>query len=310
MAKKPYIAIVGGQTLLGREIRDLAMNSSFEVKSLDTTDGEGKTIIPGDNDELEIMQPIDPEVIAGAKAVILAADQQSAQRILKMNPRCLIDLGGFLEDAPAAKLLAPMLQKSQPGRLSVIPHPGAIMLGLFYQRLGAAVVRSVVNVFQPASDLGPAALTELQQQSIALFNFQGMKKEVFDTQAAFAMLAQYGDEAPVKLETSEQRLKKHLAALGHKPSLRLIHAPVFHGLTASVWTEFAQDASPAGLAGEHLDVYAADLEAPSNVSVAGQDGVSAGGIRAEGHSMWFWLAADNHRLVAKNAMMIVEELDA
>ncbi len=323
MAKKPYLAVVGGQTLLGREIRDLAAHSRFEVKALDTTDGEGKTLIPGENDEVEIMQPIDPQVIAGATAVILAADQQSAQRILKMNPRCLIDLGGYLENSPAAKLRAPMLEgktADKPGRLSVVPHPAALMLGLFYRRLNAVEtpLHSVANVFQPASELGPAALIELQQQSIALFNFQGLKKEIFDAQAAFAMLAQYGDDAPVKLATAEERLQRHLGALLEEqvqPSLRLLHAPVFHGLTASVWAEFGSGADlekiGAGLAMEHLDVWGSELEAPSNVSMAGQDGVSVGGIRIDRRrpSMWFWLAADNHRLVAKNAMMIVEELE-
>jgi hypothetical protein len=60
-----------------------------------------------------------------------------------------------------------------------------------------------------------------------------------------------------------------------------------------------------------VNVHGADVEAPNNVSVAGEDGISVGAIerdRQNPQAAWFWLAADNHRLSARCATSIAERL--
>ena len=66
---------------------------------------------------------------------------------------------------------------------------------------------------------------------------------MFDAQVSFNLLPSYGEDAKQKSETVEQRIERHLATLLARdskrgaplpmPSLRLVHAPIFHGYTFS-----------------------------------------------------------------------------
>ncbi len=98
------------------------------------------------------------------------------------------------------------------------------------------------------------------------------------------------------------------------PSLRLIHAPVFHGYTFSFWIEFEDSPSAAdiedALRDAPFDLRSADMEPPDNVGVAGQSGIAVGAIasdRNNGNAVWIWAAVDNLRLVAENALAIARE---
>ena len=71
----------------------------------------------------------------------------------------------------------------------------------------------MAHVFEPASERGKRGIEELQQQTIAVLNFQKLKTDVFDTQAAFNMLAAYGEEAEEGLDVVEARLISHLETL-------------------------------------------------------------------------------------------------
>ncbi len=322
---KPYFALVGGQTLLGRDLRDLAAERQLSLKSFDTADAEGQTLVRGEDGELEILQPIDPQVIAGAQAVFLAAEAESSQKVLRMTARHLIDLTHHLEDVPAARLAAPALLPLEPTRLSTVPAPAALALAYFLSRaaLAAPLARSVATVLVPASEWGTSALTELQQQTTALLSFQTLHKTHFDAQAAFTLLAALGEESPWNLSRLEARVDRHLVSLLAKlpgapvppPSLRLVQAPVFHGLSVSVWLQFAGPVDWPGLeallASPFINVHSADVEPPHNVEVASQDGLSVGAIQRDRHdpsAAWFWLAADNHRLAAQCAVSIAESL--
>jgi aspartate-semialdehyde dehydrogenase len=67
----------------------------------------------------------------------------------------------------------------------------------------------------------------------------------------------------------------------------------------------------AALGSPEVDVRGGDLEPPNNVGVAGQDGIAVGAIapdRNHPNSYWFWVAADNFRLMAENALAVVRSL--
>ena len=317
---KPKLALVGGQTLLGREIIENA--TDFDVHPMDTTDDEGKTLVR-DSDDLALMSPVDEKIVAAASVVMLAGDLESTAKVRKMRTRDIIDLTGILEIDPTARLRSPLSETPIARDLSpveVISHPAATMLALFLRSLQAAspIRQSIINVMHPASEFGTAGITELQQQTVALLSFQQVQKKVFDTQAAFAMLARLGEEAPHDLDKIEQRIDRNLKALllgaVPQPSLRLSQAPVFHGLSASAWVLFEEVPDLARLsallAKAGLDLRGPDLEPPTNVGVAAQDGIAIGAIEADRNqprAAWFWLAADNHRITAQNAILVARE---
>jgi aspartate-semialdehyde dehydrogenase len=328
LTERPLIALVGGDTLLAKEIREVLGETKPAPRvQLISAAADGAAKLAAEDDEPIVMAPLSAESLAGARVAFLAGSPASSRRALKVNPTggpLLIDLAGGLEEQPEARLRAPSADSAPhpagASPIQVIAHPAAIALAMFLGRLSrkVAIRRSVVHVFEPASERGQRGLDELQQQTVGVLSFQKLKTDVFDTQLAFNMLARYGEEALEPLETIEQRVEKHLASLltawpgVPMPSLRVIQAPVFHGHSISAWVEFEEnpgaDALAKILSESGLDVRTE--EPPSNVGMAGQSGLSVGAIAVDHNqprASWFWLASDNLRLAAENAVAVAKE---
>jgi len=202
-------------------------------------------------------------------------------------------------------------------------HPASIALALFLTQLrkAGAIRRSVVEVFEPASERGKEGIDELQKQTVGLLSFKPLPKEVYDAQVSFSLLPRYGSDSPHSLEEIELKIDRHLASLlagaGNvpMPSLRLIQAPVFHGYSLSAWVEFesnpGREAMVEALTLPRIDLRAKDEEPPTNVGVAGQGGITVGAItpdRNEPKAFWFWVVTDNLRISAENALEVAREL--
>jgi aspartate-semialdehyde dehydrogenase len=324
------IALVGGETLLGREIRDVLAETALgrQLRLVAAVDEESGTLteIGG---EPAFLAKLDTDAVEDASVVILAGSAESSKVAIEANPSALIiDLTYAAEQDPAARIRAPQVEGSEyeldHTGPQIVAHPAATAIAMVLKRLHAnyPILRAVVHIFGPASEYGLAGIEELQQQTANLLTFQPVPKKVFDTQLAYAMLAQLGSEAPVPLSESEDRIERHVASLLERmdgvpmPSLRLIQAPVFHGFSFSFWVEFdeapvASDIEDAmSMNNEVFDVRAGDLEPPNNVGVAGQSGIAVGAItpdRNSGSAFWIWAAADNLRLAAESAAMIAGE---
>ena len=271
---------------------------------------------------------LDPDAVEDAAAVILAGSAASSKTALDANPPGLvIDLTYAAEEDPEARIRAPQVEGADyevdHAGPQIVAHPAATAIAMVLQRLNATypIARAVIHIFEPASECGTEGIEELQQQTVNLLSFQPVPKKVFDTQLAYAMLAELGEEATISLAEMEDRIERHLASLLERlegvpmPSLRLIQAPVFHGYSFSFWIEF-EDAPGASeiedaMNHEPFDVRAGDLEAPNNVAVAGQSGIAVGAIapdRNNGNAFWIWAAVDNLRLAAESAVMIAGEI--
>ena len=320
--------MVGGDTLLAKEVRDLLGEDKPAPRvQLISAAADGSTLLSLEEDDTAVLIPLNAESLEGASVAFLAGSQASSRRALKLNPPggpVLIDLAGALEDQPNARLRAPSVEPARNGPDSpiyVVAHPAAITIATILSRVSvaAAIRRSVIHIFEPASERGQRGIEELQQQTVAALSFQKLKQDVFDAQAAFNMLARYGEEALEPLEGVEQRLERHLASLlaawpgVPMPSLRLIQAPVFHGHSFSMWIEFENNPTLAAIA-EALAQGGVDVrpdEPPTNVGIAGQSGVSVGAIGADNNNaraIWLWAVADNLRIAAENAVAVAKEI--
>ena len=325
---RPHVAVVGGDTLLARELRDLLGESQPAPRiELISANAESLAVLGAEDEEAVVMSPLQAASLEGAQVAFLAGSPASSRRALKLNPAdgpLLIDLTAALEDQPAARLRAPSAESerspSKPAAIQVIAHPAAIALTMLLSSLArcAAIRKSIVHVFEPASERGKKGLEELRQQTVAVLSFHKLKTDVFDTQLSFNLLARYGEEAMEPLEGVEQRIERHLASLLAAwptipmPSLRLIQAPVFHGHSFSVWVEFEDNPGAQALAralgDAGLDVRPDDP--PSNAGIAGQSGLSVGAIAADPNqprAAWLWMVADNLRLAAENALAVARE---
>ena len=326
-------ALIGSESLLGREIRDVVATSGadFDLRLI-AADEEEPGRLTRVGDELATVANLNAVNLADASAVFLAGSPEFNRKALEVTQSPVIDLTYVTEDRPEVRLRAPFIEEMNEegvdpqGDFHLIAHPAAIAIALFLRRLEMQdpVRRSVIQVFAPASELGVQGVEELQQQTVSLLSFKQMPKAIFDTQLSFNLLAQYGEEAPQKLEELEMRIERHLATLlalpgdgdgAPMPSIRLIQAPVFHGYSFSAWVEFESnpgvDALENNLQSAHIEVRTQEFEPPTNVGQAGQSGITVGAITADrndAESCWFWIVADNLRMVADNAVAVAKQL--
>jgi aspartate-semialdehyde dehydrogenase len=321
------VAVVGGDTLLARELRDV-LESAGEAPRIHliSAAADHSSALSADEEDMVILAPLSADSLEGCAVAFLAGSPASSRRALKVNPQGgpkLVDLTGALEEHPQARLRGPSAEPAgtpAPSGLQVIAHPAAIALTLLLARLGAyAPLRSVVaHVFEPASERGQRGIEELRKQTVGVLSFQKLDTTVFDTQLAFNLLARYGEEALEPLESIEERIERHTASLLAAwpglpmPSLRLIQAPVFHGHSLSLWVEFASSPDAAALS-DALAAFGIDVrtgEPPSNAQISGHSGLSVGAIqvdRNQPRACWLWVVFDNLRLAAENAVAAVRE---
>jgi aspartate-semialdehyde dehydrogenase len=174
---------------------------------------------------------------------------------------------------------------------------------------------------EPASEYGREAMDELHQQTVNLLSFQTLPREQYDAQVSFNLLPELGEAAKVKLGVTEERIRRHYAELseGRLPglALQMVQAPVFHGYVLSVLVELGEAASvgdvETALAGDHIDLVSAASDPPSNLSAAGQEDIMVrvrkdSGEGEKGTRFWIWLAADNLKVMALNAIACATEL--
>jgi aspartate-semialdehyde dehydrogenase len=327
------IVLVGGETLLGREVRDVLSESSLgqQLRLLATEPEETGKLTEIDG-AASFLARLEPDALENAAVIILAGSRDSSVKALEAHPSgTVIDLTYATEDDPEARVRSPLAERGDAETDIPAPdgagkwiaaHPAATAIAIVLERLHRAwpISQAIVHTFEPASERGKAGIDELQQQTVNLFSFQPLPKKVFDAQVSFNMLARWGDEAGERLEDVEERIERHLATLLDRtggvpmPSLRLIHSPVFHGYSFSLWIEFEDAPGPSevemALSGDPVDLREGGLEPPHNVGVAGQQGVAIGAItpdRNNGNAVWLWMAADNLRLAAETAALIARE---
>lgn len=321
---------MGAETLLGRELEEVLKDRVHDaVVNSFSASGEGN--FGEEEGEAVYVEPLTAERLKGSRALIVAGSREGAQKAYDLAKAAgghpaVIDCTGYLEDHPEIRIVSPLVEPSDhpQGWLYEIAHPAASALALVLARLTKyrGVRQVVANVFEPVSERGRRGITELQKQTTNLLSFKPLDKEVFDAQVSFNMLSQFGEEAPTKLASVEQRVTRHLTTLLSRqtakiptPSLRVVHAPVFHGYSISLWAEFETtvNASEAGeaLASAQIEVRSAQDPAPDNVGAASQSGLIAGDIRVDENNpraLWIWIVGDNLRLTADAVSEIVSSL--
>jgi aspartate-semialdehyde dehydrogenase len=327
------IGIVGASSLAGKELSDELADSllgASEFVFLDDDDAAGLMTAAGD--EAVFIRRIESGSFERLDFIFFAGDAQTTKKNwdqAKRSGASIIDLTGSLEQEPGALVRAPWVAEALGGNERALrgpdlqtpavisAHPAAMMLALAAARLKAklSLISVAATVMEPASEHGKHAMDELHQQTVNLLSFQSLPREQYDAQVAFNALPMLGESAKVDLGGVRRQIARHFAELsgGLLPELALqvVQVPVFHGYVASMLVEFAEMTSAEqveiALSGEHMDVVTSESEPPSNLSAVGQEDVmvrvnSASEEGGEGKRFWLWLAADNLKLGAVNAI--------
>jgi aspartate-semialdehyde dehydrogenase len=344
IAGKPYrIGIVGASSLAGKELSDALAESPLAACDFVLLDDDDAGQITTAGDEVTFIQKIDADSFAGIDFVFFAGDPETTTKYWKtarLAGASIVDMTYALEREPGVVVRGPWASpaaaasaesRTQPRAKEpdlttpavVSAHPAALMLLLVANRLHAKCpLRSLsATVFEPASEHGRAAMDELHQQTVSLLSFQSLPREQYDAQVAFNLLPSLGEAAKIKVAATRDRIVDHYAALsaGGVPDafVQLIQAPVFHGYAASVLVELQGTATSEEMElaalGEHVDIVGPESEPPSNLSAAGQADILVRVSPPKASDgpfsrFWLWLAADNLKLAALNAIACATEL--
>lgn len=296
--KSLRIALMGAGTLLGKALSDELASSAFasaDIRLLDD-DEEVQGKLAAVDDEITLIQRVEPDSLDGCDFVFFACDPATTKKHLRQALKagaCIVDLSGELEKAPGVLVRAPWIPErpanASPGargaaktptpdldtRAVVSAHPVAVLLAML-----AARTQKVgplhglwATLLQPASEYGHAALEELHQQTANLLSFQPLPTEVFGGQTAFALAVSFDAAGQTALSTAADRIRRHYAKISSVPAsslaLQVIQVPVFHGYALSVSVEFphpvAAGALAKALAGSHVRIVTDATAFPGNV---------------------------------------------
>lgn len=328
------VAVVGAGSLKGKEVKDVLSERSFpsdDVKLLDDEETLGQLESVGD--EPTFIQQATPEQMEDVDFTFYASDEAFTTKTWRLAQDAgseIIDMSFALESEPGAVLRAPLVERELglPHKVElktapvVVAHPAAAVLALLLARLQKVrEIRGVVaTVLEPASEFGKRGMDELHDQTVNLLSFQQMPMNVFGTQVAFNLGSGYGEGVKPTLRATEIRILSHFSRITAGkvplPSLMLLHAPVFHAHTFSIYIDLAsplgQDEIEAALSGEHVEITHSQDDAPSNVNVAGAEDILVS-VRADVQrdtGVWLWVAADNLRVAATMAVNCAEDMVA
>lgn len=336
------IGIVGASSLVGKELSEAlgeSLLAASDVVLLDGDESAGQMTATGD--EVSFIQRLEPSAFERLDFVFFAGDPATTKKHWQDARRAgasIVDMTYALAGEKEVLVRSPWVtaalaaeknashKKTRPDlntHAVVAAHPAAVMMALVAARLREKLPLSGIaaTVMEPASEHGRAAMDELHQQTVSLLSFQGLPREQYDAQVAFNLLAELGESAAVKLTVAGERIQEHYQALADEAlpslSLQIVQAPVFHGYTMSLVVDFAKPVSAdhvaSALNGDHIDVVGSAQDSPSNLNATGRADIMVrvgSGLddRSERTRLWLWMAADNLKLMALNALECAAEL--
>ena len=338
-AGEPYsglfrVAVVGAASLKGKEVKDVLSERSFpaeDVKLLDDEESLGQVEAVGD--EPTFIQQVTPEHLEDADFTFFCSDEAYTAKTWRLARNAgseIIDMSYALDGEKGAALRAPLVERELGVRQKVgletapvvVAHPASAVLALLFARVQKVrEIRNIVaTVCEPASEYGKRGMDELHDQTVNLLSFQQMPMNVFGTQVAFNLGSGYGENIKPSTRATELRILNHYTRITNGklplPSLMLLHAPVFHAHTFSIYIDLAspfdQSELQAALSGEHVQVTHSQDDEPSNVNVAGAEDILVS-VRPDVQrdtGVWLWAAADNLRVSATMAVNCAEEMVA
>jgi aspartate-semialdehyde dehydrogenase len=319
----PRIVIAGASSLLGAELKSLLEQSRFAGWDISLVDEEAAAgTLTEAGGEPAVIRPVEEGTFDRAKLIFFSGSAQFTSANLaaaQSSHATVIDLSGAALDVREASVWFAAGDVDKGKAVYAIPSAPGLITGKLFAALGNALSRLALLFFRPVSEAGRAGVEELEAQTSQLLSFQSVGQPVFDTQVAFNLLDHYGSASHHNLASVRERIRREVSlATGEnpvKPSVQVLHAPVFYGYT---FVALAELKSPQ----DRQSVVDACLKA--GFSVDATEPLPLGNLTASGDSAihlalpepdssqpagwWLWGAADNIRLPAAAAIKLAEKL--
>ncbi len=332
--KRFRIALVGTDSLRGKEIKEVLSRRDIHFEEIDFFDPEVEeeySKLTRFRGEPRIIHHLDEDSLVGADLVFLASEKKINRKYGSLAGQLkfqVIDLSEtFNRDKNIPLAVAGIndeeVIKERP-QIIANPHPVTIILGhVFYSiQKEIGLSKAVAFILQPVSAFEESGIEELANQSVDVLNSTSLSKKVFKAQIAFNLLSYIEPMDKNGFSPTERQIiteiKRVLNSMVFPFSLAIIQAPVFHTYSIMVYLELRKKAETKALrelfkASPYFQLSAPSVASPvSCASVAGQDKIFIDQIKRDSFlpsSFWVWVVADNlTRGSALNALEIAKKI--
>lgn len=330
MKAKPVIAIAGATGVVGNEMLAVLEQLNIpcaELRLLASKDSVGE-LYKFHSDEVRVEQ-LDAAAFQGVDVALFATSNDLAREFVPAAVEAgatVIDNSSAFRMQEGVPLVVPevnfgVIKASD--RIIANPNCSTIQLVPVLQAIHAAagIKRVVITTFQSVSGAGKAALDELWEQSLAIFNQKEVKVEALPHQIAFNCIPQIDVLLEDGYTKEEYKIINESRKILGMPQLKItataVRVPVFHGHAESVNIETERALSAAEAAQvlsrrSELEVHADAGDYPMQIDVSGNDAIRVGRIRKDvsaPNALDLWIVADNVRKgAALNAVQILQRL--
>jgi len=318
MKKKLKLALIGTDSLRGREIKRVLEQKDFPFRSINFFDddvGEEYGKLTEFRGEPKIIYPINEDTLDMADIIFLAADKEVNKRIIQEalpRGKWVIDLNEtFAAEGDSRVIVAGINDNKIPmevPRLISNPHPASIflshMIHLIDQNLGLR--KSIAFILQPVSAFDVTGMDELANQSAELLGGNSLSKKVFKEQIAFNLLSHVDTTDKNGFTSVEKQIRSETKKIFENDklplSLTMVQAPVFHTYSIMIYIEVSEKAEIDDIRSLFNDssyfhcFTNSDSCQVSSVSASGKNEIQIGEIKKDldfPNGFWIWAIADN-----------------
>ena len=335
MKKAKYnVAVVGATGAVGNEMVSTLEQRAFPVdhlKLLASPRGAGtKMEFNGKSYKVEVL---DENSFKGIDIGLFSAGGSVSQKFAPIagNAGCVVvdNTSAFRMD-PQVPLIVPEVNAHAIAgypKKNIIANPNCstiqMVVALKPIHNVARIKRVVVSTYQSVSGTGKRAIKELESQTLAIYNQQEIKKEVYPHQIAFNCLPHIDVFLDNGYTKEEMKMVNETKKIMEDDSIRVtattVRVPVFYGHSEAVNIETEKKLTPdevREILSKAPGVVVIDnpkkSEYPLAIYAAGKDETFVGRIREDEsipNGINMWIVSDNIRKgAALNAVQIAEIL--
>jgi aspartate-semialdehyde dehydrogenase len=335
MRKEKYnVAVVGATGAVGNEMISVLEERKFPVgqlKLLSSKRGAGTKI--EFNGKYYTAEILDEKSFMGIDIGLFSAGGSVSEKFAPIAGEAgcvVIDNTSAWRMDPMVPLVVPEVNAhaiAQYPQKNIIANPNCstiqMVVALKPIHDAARIKRIVVSTYQAVSGTGKRAIRELENQVLAIYNQQEIKKEVYPHQIAFNCLPHIDVFFDNGYTKEEIKMVNETKKILEDPSIRVtattVRVPVFYGHSESVNIETEKKLTPdqvREILSKAPGVKVVDnpkkFEYPLAIDAAGKDDTLVGRIREDEsipNGINMWIVADNIRKgAALNAVQIAEIL--
>jgi aspartate-semialdehyde dehydrogenase len=335
MPDKYDVAIVGITSVVGEAVLSLLSERDFPVRNLyvlDSTDGAGGRVEFRDAylrlqnvADFDFSQARIAFFCAGEKVAALHAPRAAATGCVVIDDSAQFR---YDEDVPLAvpEVNGHVIARYRERRIIANPNSCVTLLVTALKAIydAAGIERINIATYQAVSGTGKAAMDELAEQTMSIFNMKEIASKVYPKQIAFNVLPLIGEFADNGYTHEEMKMLRETRKIFEDETIRVnatcVRVPVFFGHSQAVYIETREKiTAPAarrllekspGI--KVVDGAKAGAFPTAVTEAAGSDHVYVGRLREDishPRGLDLWIVADNIRKgAALNGVQIAEIL--